>query len=99
MHSEEASHGRVVARRTELPTGPIHRELGKFAAVSLLKHEQRNNHQVYSAKTAGLICTESARILHKTSSLADDLARAPGKGHQLPIRILPTEPWDSISVA
>jgi predicted nucleotidyltransferase len=76
LRPEEALHGREIARRTGLPAGTITRELGKLAAVGLLKREKRGNQQVYSADTGGPIYTELASILRKTSGLADVLVQA-----------------------
>jgi DNA-binding transcriptional ArsR family regulator len=76
LRPDEALHGREIARRTGLPAGTITRELGKLAAVGLLKREKRGNQQVYSANTTGRIYTELASILRKTSGLADVLVQA-----------------------
>ncbi len=76
LRPEEALHGREVARRTGLPAGTITRELTRVAAAGLLKREKRGNQQVYSANTAGVIFSEVASILRKTSGLADVLALA-----------------------
>ena len=76
LRPEEALHGREVARRTGLPAGTITRELTRLAAAGLLKREKRGNQQVYSANTAGVIFSEVASILRKTSGLADVLTLA-----------------------
>ena len=73
---EEALHGREIARRTRLPAGTLTRELGKLAAVGLLKREKRGNQQVYSADTSAPIFHELASILRKTSGLVDVLVQA-----------------------
>lgn len=76
LRPDEALHGREIARRTGLPAGTITRELTKLAEVGLLKRTKRGNQQVYSADTSGLIYTELASILRKTSGLADVLVQA-----------------------
>ena len=76
LKPDEALHGREIARRTGLSPGTITRELGKLAAVGLLKREKRGNQQIYSADTSGPIYTELASILRKTSGLADVLVQA-----------------------
>ena len=76
LHPDEALHGREIARRTGLAAGTITRELGRLAEAGLLKREKRGNQQVYSADTSGLIYTELASILRKTSGLADVLSQA-----------------------
>ena len=76
LKPDEALHGREIARRTGLSAGTITRELGKLAAVGLLKREKRGNQQIYSADTSGPIYTELASILRKTSGLADVLVQA-----------------------
>ncbi len=76
LRPDQALHGREIARRTGLSAGTIIRELTRLAEVGLLKREKRGNQQVYSANTGGLIFTELASILRKTSGMADVLVQS-----------------------
>lgn len=76
LHPEEALHGREIARRTELPSGTLNRELARLADAGVLKRERRGNQLVYSAERACPVFEELASILRKTSGVADVLAAA-----------------------
>ena len=76
LHPEEALHGREIARRTDLPSGTITRELSRLAEAGLLNRESRGNQVLYSANRACPIFEELASILRKTSGLAEVLAES-----------------------
>lgn len=76
LHPEEALHGREIARRTDLPSGTITRELSRLADAGLLNRETRGNQVLYSANRACPIYEELASILRKTSGLAEVLAES-----------------------
>jgi predicted nucleotidyltransferase len=76
LHSEDALHGREIARRTGLPAGTLTRELKRLADVGLLNCDRRGNQLVYSANRQSPIFAELAGILRKTSGLADVIAEA-----------------------
>ncbi len=76
LHPDEPLHGREVARRTNLPSGTITRELTRLAEVGLLKREKRGNQLLYSAERSCPVFEELASILRKTSGVADVIAGA-----------------------
>lgn len=76
LHPEETLHGREIARRTELPSGTLNRELARLADAGVLKRERRGNQLLYSAERACPVFEELASILRKTSGVADVLAAA-----------------------
>jgi len=69
-------HGREIARRTNLPSGTVARELNRLADAGLLTREQQGNQTLYSADRRCPIFEEIAGILRKTTGLADVLAAA-----------------------
>jgi predicted nucleotidyltransferase len=76
LHPEETLHGREIARRTELPSGTLNRELARLADAGVLKRERRGNQLLYSAERACPVFEELASILRKTSGVADVLTAA-----------------------
>ena len=78
LHPDEALHGREIARRTELPSGTLTRELVRLAQVGLLRREKRGNQLLYSAERNCPVFEELASILRKTSGVAEVLAQALG---------------------
>jgi predicted nucleotidyltransferase len=73
---DEALHGREIARRTELPSGTVIRELNRLVHAGLLKRGNRGNHVLYSADRACPVFEEVAGMLRKTSGAADVIAGA-----------------------
>jgi predicted nucleotidyltransferase len=76
LHPDEPLHGREIARRTDLPSGTLTRELVRLAQVGLLKCEKRGNQLLYSADRTSPVFEELASILRKTSGVAEVLAKA-----------------------
>jgi predicted nucleotidyltransferase len=73
---DEALHGREIARRTDLPSGTVIRELHRLVHAGLLKRERRGNQALYSADRACPVFEEVAGMLRKTSGAADVIAGA-----------------------
>ena len=73
---DEALHGREIARRTDLPSGTVIRELNRLVDAGLLKRERRGNQALYSADRACPVFEEVAGMLRKTSGAADVIAGA-----------------------
>lgn len=76
LHPGEVLHGREIARRTQLPSGTITRELARLAEAGLLTRAAVGNQVMYSANRSSPIHEELASILRKTSALGDVLAQA-----------------------
>jgi predicted nucleotidyltransferase len=76
LRSDEALHGREIARRVNLPSGSVIRELNRLVEVGLLNRERRGNQAVYSANRTSPVFQEIASILRKTAGLADVLKAA-----------------------
>lgn len=76
LHPEDELHGREIARRTDLPSGTITRELSRLAEAGLLNRAKRGNQVLYSANRDSPIFGELASILRKTSGMADVVAGA-----------------------
>ena len=76
LRPDESFHGREIARRTELPSGTVTRELRRLTEVGLLERESRGNQVVYRANVRSPVFEELASVLRKTSGLSDELARA-----------------------
>jgi predicted nucleotidyltransferase len=74
--TDEALHGREIARRTGLPSGPVARELNLLANAGLLLRRKQGNQALYTVNRACPIFEEIAGILRKTSGLADVLSEA-----------------------
>jgi predicted nucleotidyltransferase len=73
---DEALHGREIARRTDLPSGTVIRELNRLTDAGLLKREKRGNQSLYSADRTCPVFEEVAGMLRKTSGAADVIASA-----------------------
>lgn len=76
LHPDENYHVREIARLTATVAGTANKELKKLAAAGLLLKEKRGNQLLYQANKACVVYDELARILRKTSGLADVLAEA-----------------------
>jgi len=76
LRSDDALHGREIARRVNLPSGSVIRELNRLAEVGLLRREKRGNQAVYSENGDSPVFQEVASILRKTAGLADVLKGA-----------------------
>ena len=73
---DEALHGREIARRTDLPSGTVVRELNRLVHAGLLKRERRGNQALYSADRACPVFEEIAAVLRKTSGAVHVIAGA-----------------------
>jgi predicted nucleotidyltransferase len=73
---DAALHGREIARRTDLPSGTVIRELNRLVHAGLLKRESRGNQALYSADRTCPVFEEVAGILRKTSGAGDVIAGA-----------------------
>ena len=73
---DQVLHGREIARRTDLPSGTVIRELNRLVLAGLLKRETRGNQALYSADRACPVFEEVAGMLRKTSGAADVIAGA-----------------------
>ncbi len=76
LRPDESFHLREIARRTDVSSGTLHRELGKLEEVGLVSRTSLGNQVRYQAERRCPVFGELASLLKKTGGLVDVLRDA-----------------------